>query len=77
MDSQGMAMLKMHGERIDELTVSDHSRKPSRILITVTDIYEIDGDHFIAIPDYGQDQTFIVVDLPQGVYAGKSVIINL
>ncbi len=77
MDSQGMAMLKMKGGRIEELTVSDPSRKLSRILITVPDIYTISGDNFIVIPDSKQNNTLILVDLPQGVYAGKSVTIKL
>jgi chondroitin AC lyase len=77
MDSQGMAMLKMQGNRIEELTISDPSRKLSRILITVSDIYNASGDGFIAVPNNNQNKTFIVVDLPQGVYAGKSVSIKL
>jgi chondroitin AC lyase len=77
MDSQGMAMLKMQGERIEELTISDPSRKLSRIIITVSGIYNVRGENFIAFPQNNQNKTFIVVDLPQGVYAGKSVSIRL
>ena len=77
MDSQGMAMLKMQGDRIEELTISDPSRKLSRMIITVSDIYNARGDNFIAFPNNNQNITFIVVDLPQGVYAGKSVSIKL
>ena len=76
MDSQGMAMLKMRGNRIEKLTISDPSRKLSRILITVPDIYNITGDNFIVFPDSEQNNTLIVVDLPQGVFTGKSVVIN-
>ena len=77
MDSQGMAMLKMRGDRIEKLTVSDPSRKLSRIIITVPDNYNGRGDNFIAFPNENQEKTFIVVDMPQGVYAGKSVTIEL
>lgn len=77
MDSQGMAMLKMQGDRIEELTISDPSRKLGRIIITVSGIYNVRGDNFIAFPQNNQNKTFIVVDLPQGVYAGKSVSIKL
>ena len=77
MDSQGMAMLKMHGNRIEELTVSDPSRKISRITVTVPDIYNVTGDNFILLPDKKQNNTIIMVDLPQGVFAGKSVTIKL
>ena len=63
MDSQGMAMLKMEGNRIEELTVSDPSRKLSRMMITVPDVYTISGDDFIAFPNDDQNSTLIVVDL--------------
>ena len=77
MDSQGMAMVKMQGDRVQELTVSDPSRKLSRLIVTVSGIYESKGDEFLTIPDTEQDETLIIVDLPQDVYAGKSVTINL
>lgn len=77
MDSQGMAMLKMKGSRIEELTVSDPSRKLSRMMITVPGIYNVTGDDFIVIPDSKQNNTLILVDLPQDVFAGKSVTIIL
>ncbi len=72
-----MAMLKMQGNRIEELTVSDPSRKLSRMIITVPDLYNVNGDNFVAFPNNNQNKTFIVVDLPQGVFAGKSVSIKL
>lgn len=77
MDSQGMAMLKLQGNGIDELTISDPSRKLSRIIITVPGIYNVNGDNFVAIPNSGNNNTLFVVDLPQGVFAGKSVTLIL
>ena len=77
MDSQGMAMFKMQGDRVEELTVSDPSRKLNRIIVTVSGIYESRGDGFITHPDTGKGNTLILVDLPQGVYAGKSVTLRL
>ena len=77
MDSQGMAMIKMQGNRIEELTIADPSRKLSRMIITIPDIYNVRGDNFIAFPNNSQNLTYIIVDLPQGVYAGKSVSIQL
>lgn len=77
MDSQGMVMLKTEANRIKELTVSDPSRKLSRLSITVPGIYDVEGENFIAHPDKNGNQTWIVVDLPQGVYAGKSVSVEL
>ena len=77
MDSQGMAMLKMRGNRIDKLSVADPSRKLRRMILTLPGIYKSKGDHFITIPDSEQNNTLVIVDLPQGVYAGKSVTIIL
>lgn len=73
MDSQGMAMIKMDGNKIEKISVSDPSRKLSRIALTVSGLYPSQGDNFVTIPD--NSQTLILVDLPQGVYAGKSVTI--
>lgn len=77
LDSQGMVMLKMEENRINELTVSDPSRKLNRILVTVSDVYNSEGDGFIAYPDKTRNETLLVVDLPQGVYSGKSVTVRL
>ncbi len=76
MDSQGMAMVKMKGNRIGELTVSDPSRKLSRITLTVTGQYRSEGDNFFTIPNESQNITLVLIDLPQGVYAGKSVTVE-
>lgn len=77
MDSQGMAMLKMEGSNTKEVTVSDPSRKLSRISVTIPGIYNIEGDNFVAYPYINKNSTSIVVELPQGVYAGKSVTVEL
>ena len=75
MDSQGMAMIKMKGNRIERLSVSDPSRKLSRITVTVSGIYDSKGDGFFTIPDESKSNTLVLIDLPQGAYAGKSVTV--
>ena len=77
MDSQGMVMLKMNDNRINEMSVADPSRKLSSALITVTGIYEKEGTGYSLYPNKNQNKTLMIVDLPQGVYAGKSVTIEL
>ena len=67
----------MHGNRVEELTVSDPSRKLNRLIVIVSGIYESQGDHFITHPDMDKGSTLILVDLPQGVYAGKSITLKL
>jgi chondroitin AC lyase len=73
MDSPGMAMLKMQGDRLSELTVADPSRKLSRLLVSVSGIYKAQGDHYRTVVDEEQNTTLFIVDLPQDVYLGKSV----
>lgn len=77
MDSQGMAMLKMNGNRIKELSVSDPSRKLTRVNLTVTGIYSKRGENFITIPDNAKNSTLFIIDLPTDVYAGSSRTIAL
>ncbi|CAN5921915.1 polysaccharide lyase 8 family protein [soil metagenome] len=76
MDSQGMAMLKVRGDKVQELTVSDPSRKLSKVLVTLSGRYDAKGEHYRTISHADQKSTSIIVDLPQGFYAGKSVTIK-
>ncbi|MFW5835607.1 MAG: polysaccharide lyase family 8 super-sandwich domain-containing protein [bacterium] len=77
MDSQGMAMLKMNGNRIEELTVSDPSRKLTRATLTLPGIYNSQGENFSTIPNNNENSTLIIIDLPTDVYAGSSTTIEL
>ena len=76
-DSQGMVMLKLQGERIDKMTISDPSRKLSRMKITVSNMYDAKGENFVTLPNSEQNNTLILIDLPQDVYAGKSTVVKL
>lgn len=73
LDSPGMAMLKTQGGRLSELTVADPSRKLNRISLTLSGVYNTQGENFRTLVDEKQKSTLFIVDLPQGVYAGKSV----
>jgi chondroitin AC lyase len=77
MDSQGMAMLKMEGNKVKELTVADPSRNLSRILLTLPNTYVTKGTGFTCLPNVKENKTMFIVDLPQGVYSGKSITIKL
>ena len=76
MDSQGMAMVKLQGDRVKELTLSDPSRQLSRISITVPGIYTTKKEGLICLPNQQLKNTLMIVDVPQGVYAGKSVTVS-
>jgi chondroitin AC lyase len=77
LDSQGMIMLDLNGSHIDKMTVADPSRKLNRMLVTVSGVYDSEGADYIAYPDEDQNNTTFMIDLPQGVYAGKSIVIEL
>lgn len=59
-----------------ELTVWDPSGKLSRINLTVFGLYKNDRDDVKAYPGNDQNKTLILIDLLQGVYAGKSVLVK-
>ncbi len=77
LESQGMVMLEMNGNRIEKMTVADPSRKLSKMLLTVSGVYDSVGADYIAYPDEDQSSTTFMINLPQGVYAGKSMVIGL
>ncbi len=73
MDSQGMAMIRMDGNRIKTISVADPSRQLRRMSITVSGIYAVKKEGLVCLPNNQLQQTLLLIDLPQGVYAGKSV----
>lgn len=77
MDSQGMALIKMQGSSVQAVTVSDPSRYLNRLLLTIPGLFNKKGKDFTCIPDVNNKQTMLIVDLPTGVYAGKSVTVFL
>lgn len=77
MDSPGMAMLKLEGDKVKELTVSDPSRKLGRMMVSLSGFYEATGEHVMSVSDADYEGTLIIVDLPQDVYAGKSVGVSV
>ena len=77
MDSQGMAMLTMKGDKVKELTVADPSRKLSRILLTIPNCYKTKREGIDCFPDKKSNTTMFIVDLPKVDYLGKSVTIKL
>ncbi|XOV93072.1 MAG: polysaccharide lyase family 8 super-sandwich domain-containing protein [Bacteroidota bacterium] len=76
--SQGMVMIKMEGDRISEMTVSDPSRKLTVLMVTVSGHYNVEGNESLSVyPNPEINRTHFMIYLPQGVYHGKSVTIKL
>ncbi len=77
MDSPGVVMVKTEGAAVKQITVADPSRKLGKIHLTVTGKTEKSGDNFISSWNNAKQTSEIAIDLPQTVYAGKSVTIEL
>ena len=45
--------------------------------MTVSGIYNSNGDSFFTMPNNSKKNTLVLIDLPQDVYAGKSVTVEL
>ncbi|MFC4870740.1 polysaccharide lyase family 8 super-sandwich domain-containing protein [Negadavirga shengliensis] len=76
LDRPGMAMLKMEGGRLKSMAVSDPSRKSDQLVLMVSGSYLSRREGIKTSPDPNNSGTQVVVELPQGVYAGKSVVVE-
>ena len=77
MDGPGVVMVKTDGSAVKQISVADPSRKLRKIHLTVSGKIEKNGDNFRSIWNEKKGVSEIAVDLPQTVYAGKSVTIEL
>jgi chondroitin AC lyase len=76
-DSPGLVMVKTDGSKLKSVTVADPSRKLSKIHLTVNGKFEKNGENFRSFWNEKNGASEIAIDLPQTVYAGKSVTIDL
>lgn len=77
MESPGMVMVKTDGAALKSISVSDPSRKLSRLHLTVSQEINKSGKNFVSVWNKEKGVSEIAVDLPQTVYAGESVTIEL
>lgn len=77
MDGPGTVMLKTVGAAVKQISVADPSRKLGKIHITVSQKMEKSGDNFRSFWNEKKRVSEISIDLPQTVYAGQSVTIEL
>ncbi|MCF6358280.1 MAG: polysaccharide lyase beta-sandwich domain-containing protein, partial [Draconibacterium sp.] len=75
-DNPGIVMLKMKGEKITEISVADPNRELNKMFLSISSKIEKSGDNFKAIWNEKNGVSDILIDLPQTVYAGKSVTIK-
>jgi len=75
LDSPGLVMLKTKNDRITEITVADPLRKLNSVNLWVEGRYEGQSGEYRTLSS--GDETLFVINLPQGVYAGKSTHVRL
>lgn len=73
--SHGMVMLKISENRVTQLAIADPSRKLSKIILSLNGEFTAAGENFSTRSE--NERTTFIVDLPRGVYAGKSVVMEL
>ncbi|HET8736491.1 MAG TPA: polysaccharide lyase family 8 super-sandwich domain-containing protein [Pricia sp.] len=76
-DSPGIVMLKTDGENIQSISVSDPNRELVKMHLSISDRIEKREDGFSAIWDSSEKVSNLSIAMPQGVYAGKSITIDL
>ncbi len=76
-DSPGLVMVKTEGKTVKEISVADPTRKLGRVHLTVNEKIEKSGANFSSLWNKEKGISEIVIDLPQTVYAGKSVTVKL
>lgn len=76
-ENPGIIMLKMTGEKIAEISVSDPNRELGKFHLSVSAKVEKEGNNFKAVWNEKEKVSEITIDLPQGNYAGSSVSIEL
>ena len=77
MDSPGTMMLKTDGASVKQISVADPSRKLGKIHVTVSQKMEKSGENFRSFWNEKKGRSEIAIELPQTVYAGQSVTIEL
>ena len=76
-DTPGLVIVKTEGTSIKSISVEDPSRKLGRIHLSVSTKLETKGAHFVSVWNVEKMVSELTIDLPQTVYAGKSVTIAL
>lgn len=77
MDSPGTVMVKIAGASVKQLSVADPSRKLGKIHVSITGKVEKNGENFRSFWNEKKGRSEIAIELPQTVYAGQSVTIEL
>ncbi len=75
-DGPGIFMLKTDNGHLSEISASDPNRDLGKMHFSVSTRLEKEGENFKAVWNEKERISEISIDLPQDVYAGKSVTVN-
>ncbi|HRX11177.1 MAG TPA: hypothetical protein P5210_05990, partial [Draconibacterium sp.] len=73
----GIIMLKMEGEKITEISVSDPNRELRRFNFSISTKIQMQSENYSAVWSELNDFSEITIGLPYGNFAGQSVTIKL
>lgn len=76
-NNPGIVMLKMNGDKVTEISVADPNRELGKFHLSVSGQLNESGENFTLFWNAQKGVSEIAIDLPQTVYAGKSVTIKL
>ena len=76
MENPGLLMIILNNEDIKEITVEDPTRKLKTMELTVGKKIELKNENAVLNWNASQGKTKITAGLPEGLYAGESVIIR-
>ncbi len=76
-DSPGIIIVKIKNNQLIEVSISDPNRELGKMHLSVTSRIEKKGGNYNAIWNEKEKVSDISIQLPQGVYSGKSVTVNL
>jgi chondroitin AC lyase len=75
-ESPCIIMLKMSGNHISEIAVSDPTQKLKSLQFSINTLIEVKGDYWQIEQNKEKGNSIVTVDLPQDGYAGQSVVIK-
>ncbi len=76
-DNPGIVMINIKGEKVSEISVSDPNRELAKMHLSLSSKIEKSGENYKSVWNEKLGMSKIYIDLPQAVYAGKSVTIKL
>ncbi len=76
-DSPGLIMVHTDGKQIKKITVADPSRKLKTIHLKLTARIDSNGNHYKTVWHPAEGYTDMTINLPEGEYAGKSVVVKM